>query len=155
MQLPAAPQDGARDFILRVEISSNAAPTFTFNGVGETIDFDSENDDWAVLEPGLNLISFTETKRNGGNNVNSGGNNVVYHTVTFDPGYYGSFVNSSDATRQVADGEEVGTLPEITSPTTVIGWYTETAGQGTLVTSSTIITNDVTFYALHGGGASN
>lgn len=63
VQLPAQPVDGARDFILRIEISSSAAPTFTFNGVNETIDFDSEDDDWAVMEPGLNLVSFTETKR--------------------------------------------------------------------------------------------
>ena len=56
----------ARDFILRIEISSSAAPTFTFNGVNETIDFDSEDNDWAVMEPGLNLVSFTETKRGGG-----------------------------------------------------------------------------------------
>ena len=63
VQLPAQPADGARDFILRIEISSSAAPTFTFNGVNETIDFDSEDDDWAIMEPGLNLVSFTETKR--------------------------------------------------------------------------------------------
>lgn len=63
VQLPAQPADGARDFILRIEISSSTAPTFTFNGVNETIDFDSEDDDWAVMEPGLNLVSFTETKR--------------------------------------------------------------------------------------------
>lgn len=48
---------------MRIEISSSAAPTFTFNGVNETIDFDSEDTDWAVMEPGLNLVSFTETKR--------------------------------------------------------------------------------------------
>ena len=63
IQLPAQPEDGARDFILRIEISSSTAPTFTFSGVNETIDFDSEDDDWAVMEPGLNLVSFTETKR--------------------------------------------------------------------------------------------
>lgn len=73
VQLPAEPTDGARDFILRIEISSSAAPTFTFNGVNETIDFDSEDDDWAVMEPGLNLVSFTETKR--GTNYVGGGSN--------------------------------------------------------------------------------
>lgn len=72
VQLPAQPADGARDFILRIEISSSTAPTFTFNGASETIDFDSEDDDWAVLEPGLNLVSFTETKRPSGNSGGSG-----------------------------------------------------------------------------------
>ena len=63
VKLPEAPQDGARDFILRVEISSSVAPTFTFSGIGESIEFDSEDESWAVLEPGVNLISFTETRR--------------------------------------------------------------------------------------------
>lgn len=63
IKLPAKPDDGgARDFILRVEITSNEAPTVTFQGVDESIDFDSEDDDWYILEPGLNIVSFTETK---------------------------------------------------------------------------------------------
>lgn len=61
VQLPAAGQ-GARDFILRIEISSSAAPTFTFTNTAG-LDFESEDDDWAVMQPGVNLISFTETKR--------------------------------------------------------------------------------------------
>ncbi len=53
----------ARDFILRVEISAATVPGFTFVGAGnETVQYDSEDDEWYVLEPGLNLISFTETK---------------------------------------------------------------------------------------------
>ena len=61
MRLPDA-GNGARDFILRIEISSSEAPTFTFtNTVG--LDFESEDDDWAVMQPGVNLVSFTETKR--------------------------------------------------------------------------------------------
>ena len=60
--LPEKADDGARDFIIRVEISSQTAPGFTFAGLDESVIFDSEDDDWAVLEPGLNLISFTETK---------------------------------------------------------------------------------------------
>ena len=90
---------------MRIEISSSAAPTFTFNGVNETIDFDSENDDWAVMEPGLNLVSFTETKR-GGSDMNQGGNTPTYCTVTFDieNGLNASdvnptFANPSDAAR--------------------------------------------------------
>ena len=60
--LPEKVDDGARDFIIRVEISSQTAPGFTFVGLDESMIFDSEDDDWAVLEPGLNLISFTETR---------------------------------------------------------------------------------------------
>lgn len=59
--LPSA-GEGARDFILRIEISSASAPTFTFTNTSG-LDFESEDDDWAVMEPGVNLVSFTETKR--------------------------------------------------------------------------------------------
>lgn len=62
VQMPAKSQYGARDFILRVEVSSSTAPSFTFMGFDETISFDSDSDDWMTIEPGLNLISFTETK---------------------------------------------------------------------------------------------
>lgn len=62
VRLPNASGSGARDFILRIEISSSSAPSFTFtNSAG--LDFDSEDDDWAVMEPGLNIVSFTETRR--------------------------------------------------------------------------------------------
>lgn len=61
---PALSGNGARDFILRVEISTSTVPGFTFVGYGsEDIVFDSDSSDWCVLEQGLNLISFTETRR--------------------------------------------------------------------------------------------
>ena len=59
---PKPEEHVARDFILRVEISSSTAPTVTFTGVDEQLQYDSDDNDWAVLEPGLNFISFTETK---------------------------------------------------------------------------------------------
>lgn len=63
IHLPPKPEEHvARDFILRVEISSSTAPTMTFTGVDEQLQYDSDDSDWAVLEPGLNFISFTETK---------------------------------------------------------------------------------------------
>ena len=160
VQLPEAPQDGARDFILRIEISSSAAPTFTFNGVSETIDFDSEDDDWAVLEPGLNLISFTETKR-GSESSSSGGNNgeSTTKTVTFNitDGAMASlaqlsFTNQSDATRQVTAGQPVGSLPTVNVGNDGFDfsmWGTTTSrSTAELVTSATVITDDVTFYAI-------
>ena len=77
--------------------------------MGETIDFDSEDDDWAVMEPGLNLVSFTETKR--GTGTDSGGSTPTYCTVTFDiengenaSEAHAAFANPSDATRQVEAG---------------------------------------------------
>ena len=63
LYLPPKPADGgARDFIIRVEVTASTAPGFYFVGVSESINYDSDSDDWSVLEPGLNLISFTETK---------------------------------------------------------------------------------------------
>ena len=63
VKLPPKPADnGARDFILRIEVSSSTAPGVTFTGLDESITFDSDSEDWMTIEPGLNLISFTETK---------------------------------------------------------------------------------------------
>lgn len=63
VKLPPKPVDNrARDFILRIEVSSSTAPGVTFAGLDESITFDSDSEDWMAIEPGLNLISFTETK---------------------------------------------------------------------------------------------
>ena len=59
---PKLADNGARDFILRIEVSSSTAPGVTFSGLDESITFDSDSEDWMIIEPGLNLISFTETK---------------------------------------------------------------------------------------------
>lgn len=63
LYLPPKPADGgARDFIIRVEVTASTVPGFYFIGASETINYDSGDEDWNILEPGLNLISFTETK---------------------------------------------------------------------------------------------
>lgn len=63
VKLPPKPVDNrARNFILRIEVSSSTAPGVTFAGLDESITFDSDSEDWMAIEPGLNLISFTETK---------------------------------------------------------------------------------------------
>lgn len=61
---PQASNDNVRDFTIRFEnvASSNASVIFIPYGQ-EEIDYESDSDDWAVVEPGVNLISFTETKR--------------------------------------------------------------------------------------------
>ena len=53
-----------RDFVIRFENtgSSNASVAFVPFG-SEDIDYESDSDDWATIEPGVNLVSFTETKR--------------------------------------------------------------------------------------------
>lgn len=109
------------------------------------------------MEPGLNLVSFTETKR--GTGTNSGGSTPTYCTVTFDiengknANYAGaSFTNPSDATRQVEAGQPAGTLPTPSHANgnyTFSGWFTATSSSaGQQVTDQTVITNDITFYAI-------
>ena len=60
--LPPKAENGGRDFKLRIEVSSSTAPEITFQGLDETIAFDSESDDWYIVKPGVNVISFVETK---------------------------------------------------------------------------------------------
>lgn len=109
------------------------------------------------MEPGLNLVSFTETKR--GTGTNSGGSTPTYCTVTFDieNGDYASeanatFTNPSDATRQVEAGQPVGTLPTLSYSSSAYGlngWYTTSQYvNGQPISDQTIITNDTTFYAI-------
>ena len=95
---------------------------------------------------------------NEGNNTKSITFTVVpdgttIHTVTFNPN--GGTV--SPATRQVASGAAVGTLPTATwSGHTLVGWFTSANG-GTQISASTKVTSDVTYYAhwtANGGGGS-
>ena len=68
---------------------------------------------------------------------------VTNYTVTFDP----SGGSVSEATRQVASGAQVGTLPTPTrSGYTFNGWFTSSTG-GTQINASRTITGNVTFYA--------
>jgi hypothetical protein len=54
-------QDGyARDFILRIEVTSATAPQIGFNGLDEEWLVDSEDEEWMIVKPGTNVISFTE-----------------------------------------------------------------------------------------------
>jgi hypothetical protein len=62
INLPQNQNNGiARDFILRIECTVNTPPQVSFMGVDENITFDGEAD-WYEIEPGLNIVSFTETK---------------------------------------------------------------------------------------------
>lgn len=46
-----------------MEVTTSTVPTIGFySSSNETVDFESEDESWMEIEPGLNLISFTETK---------------------------------------------------------------------------------------------
>ena len=61
----------ARDFFLRLTIEGTTVPTIYFvEGSGNAVDptdtndlFDADDDSWAEIEPGVNLIMFTETQQ--------------------------------------------------------------------------------------------
>ena len=64
-------------------------------------------------------------------------------TVTFDP----NNGTVTEGTRSVQKGQAIGTLPGATRKLYIFdGWFTERNG-GTQITSSTIINDDVTYYA--------
>ena len=53
-----------RDFVIRFENTGNENASVAFVPQNdEDIDYESDSEDWAIIEPGINLISFTETKR--------------------------------------------------------------------------------------------
>ena len=61
--LPPVEANGARDFIIRLEVTTSTVPTIGFySSLNESVDFESEDESWMEIEPGLNLISFTETR---------------------------------------------------------------------------------------------
>lgn len=61
--LPPKADGYARDFLMRIEISADTAPQMTFTGIDEDWEAESEDAEWMVLEPGVNIISFTETRQ--------------------------------------------------------------------------------------------
>ena len=65
IHLPAETTDNtARDFVIRLEVTASTAPQVQFIPANsEEIDYEANDDTWATVEPGVNIISFTETKR--------------------------------------------------------------------------------------------
>ena len=65
IHLPAETADNtARDFVIRLEVTATTAPQVQFVPANsEEIDYEANDDTWATIEPGVNIISFTETKR--------------------------------------------------------------------------------------------
>ncbi|MBQ3468528.1 MAG: InlB B-repeat-containing protein [Bacilli bacterium] len=66
-------------------------------------------------------------------------------TITYDPNYTGA----STFDEQHTINQPIGTLPTITrSGYSLLGWYTDPDdGEGTQITSSTVVTDDDTYYA--------
>ena len=60
--LPPKSKDGrARDFIIRLAVTIAEPPQVAFYGYGnENIDYESTDEEWATVESGSNLFSFTE-----------------------------------------------------------------------------------------------
>ena len=65
IHLPAETTDNtARDFVIRLEVTATTAPQVQFVPANsEEIDYEANDDTWATIESGVNIISFTETKR--------------------------------------------------------------------------------------------
>lgn len=62
--LPQALDNRARDFVVRFEVTCSENPNIVFvpNG-SEDVDYESDNDNWATVVPGVNMMTFTEIKR--------------------------------------------------------------------------------------------
>lgn len=59
---PAIVAQKSRDFILRLTIVSDTIPTITFSEPnGNPVSFDVMDEDWADVEQGVNIFSFTDT----------------------------------------------------------------------------------------------
>ena len=52
-----------RDLLVRVEVYTATAPSIGFFGISEVCEFESEDDKWMTLEPGVNMFNFTETRK--------------------------------------------------------------------------------------------
>ena len=93
------------------------------------------------MEVGYGLVQSTETIGNTTYDVVSLG---ISNKVTFN----GDGGTVSDGVKYVVTGERVGTLPTATkSGYELVGWFTQKNGNGTEITTNTIITAPITFYA--------
>lgn len=66
---PAPVAGFARDFFLRLVIEGSTVPTISFleSGGGSLEDaFDADDDAWSEIEPGVNVLMFTETSQEAG-----------------------------------------------------------------------------------------
>lgn len=60
LTLPAQVSGKARDLFIRLVVTGSTAPEISFAG---SPTFDTDDDEWASIEPGVNLIMLTETNQ--------------------------------------------------------------------------------------------
>lgn len=64
ISFPAKTTGYARDFFVRLTITGSTVPAITWQeSNGGAIDFDVDDDAWADIEQGVNILMFTETKQ--------------------------------------------------------------------------------------------
>ena len=64
MTFPEKITGKVRDFFVRLVVTGSSAPELSFQettGVAPT--FDTDDDSWADIEPGVNIILFSETNQ--------------------------------------------------------------------------------------------
>ena len=63
--LPEAVDGRCRDLVLKIKIETATAPEHIafVSESGEPIVFETDDNSWADLEPGINYMLFTETER--------------------------------------------------------------------------------------------
>ena len=60
---PEKKEGKSRDFFLRLVITGETVPTLSFSEpTGGSVSFDSDNDSWADIEQGVNILMFTDTE---------------------------------------------------------------------------------------------
>lgn len=65
MPAPIDSSRRCRDFILKLKVTADPIPEIVFvkSDADASIGFESSNDDWAIVEAGINYFTFTETER--------------------------------------------------------------------------------------------
>lgn len=64
ISFPAKTAGYARDFFVRLTITGSTVPAITWQEAnGDPIDFDVDDDSWAEIEHGVNILMFTETNQ--------------------------------------------------------------------------------------------
>lgn len=69
LTFPASEQGYARDFFVRLVLTGTDVPAVSFSEPGGgDVEFDVDDDSWAEIELGVNLLMFTETSQDSGSN---------------------------------------------------------------------------------------
>jgi hypothetical protein len=60
---PEKVEGKGRDFFIRLVITGETVPTLEFiEPNGEAVSFDADDDSWAEIEQGVNILMFTDTE---------------------------------------------------------------------------------------------